>query len=476
MVFEVGTTGSIRPTWIIPSEDNDSELLAYAKAHGDFEGKLGELYYVPSVEGDTKLLVGLGDADDLDEDKLRIAAFKLGNLLAEKRETEVELYAPATDLPEGTTAMALAEGLRLSTYRFDKYLSDKQEVPELTVRYHPTSGDAEAVKPWIDRAETVYEGIKLARDLVNERSNVIYPETLAEAVVTSLEPLGVKVTVYEEDAIREMGMEAFLSVAKGSDRPPRFIVMEYRGDEASDEVTGLVGKGLTYDSGGYSIKSTSGMKTMNADMGGAGTVIGTIYSLAKLDAKVNVIGVVAACENLVSGHAYKPGDIIGSMSGKTIEIDNTDAEGRVTLADAVWYITHERKVDRVVDLATLTGACVSALGDAYTGAITNKQAFFDELLAASKRAGEKIWQMPGHGAFLPKNKSRVADILNSGERGGGMMSAGEFVGFFLDGDIPWVHLDIAGPAYLSKARDYYIEGATGIHVRTLVYLLAGLEA
>lgn len=474
MQLQVQGTGGVKPVFVFDNEDSGSELLTYARGL-DYKGGLGELFYFPSLEGPGQLLVGMGKEEDLTFDKLRQVFFNIGKLLSEKKEDAVEIHYPGYNgLCHGRAAMAITEGLLLSTYRFDKYLSDKKDVHSLNVYYWPAEGKEEKVKPWLERGKKIFEGVKVARDLVNERSNVIYPETLADKAKELLEPLGVKVTVWDEEKIKEEGMEALYSVAKGSVRPPRFFVMEYKGDPSSDEVTGLVGKGLTYDSGGYSIKSTAGMLTMNADMGGSGTVIGTMHALASLKAEVNVTGVVAAAENLISGTSFKPGDIIGSLSGKTIEIRNTDAEGRVTLADAMWYATDRLGVDRVIDLATLTGACVVALGDEYTGAITNNQEFFDEVKEASEEAGESIWQMPGHGAFAKRNKSKVADLSNAGERGGGMMSAGEFVGAFVANDTPWVHLDIAGSAWLNGAREYYTEGGTGIHVRTLTLLLGDL--
>lgn len=474
MQLQVQGTGGVKPEFVFENGENPSELLTYARGL-DYKGSLGELFYFPSLEGPGQLLVGLGKEDELTFNGLRKAFFNVGKLLNDKKEDAVEIHNPGyNDLCHGRAAMAITEGLLLSTYRFDKYLSDRKPVRDLNVYYWPAAGKEEKVKPWLDRGQKIFEGIKVTRDLVNERANVIYPETLADQAKELLEPVGVKVTVWDEEKIQEEGMEAFYSVAKGSVRPPRFIIMEYNGDPSTEARTGLVGKGMTYDSGGYSIKSTPGMLTMNCDMGGAGTVIGTMHTLASLKAEINVTAFVAAAENMISGTAYKPGDIIGSLSGKTIEIRNTDAEGRVTLADAMWYATDVAGVDRVIDLATLTGACVVALGDEHTGALTNDQTFMDELKEASDEAGEPIWQMPGNGAYSSKNKSKVADVANSGDRGGGMMSAGEFVGEFVANDTPWIHLDIAGTAWLNSSRDYYAEGATGIHVRTLVMMLGDL--
>ena len=351
-----------------------------------------------------------------------------------------------------------------------RYREEKEE-KHFTVNYTSDKGKEERLQEGLKHIEAKMAGIYFTRELVNETSNVIYPETLAEKA-KELEEFGVKVTVFDENEIQEKGMKAFYEVARGSDNPPRFIIMEYFGDKDSDDITGLVGKGLTYDSGGYCIKPPDGMKSMHDDMGGSGTVIGTMKAIAKAGLKTNVVAVVAACENLISGHAFKTGDIIGSMKGLTIEVVNTDAEGRITLADAIYYITSNYKLSKVIDLATLTGACLVALAQEFTGAITNSQEFLDDLKAIGEEQGELIWQLPVSDTFKDMNKSSVADLTNSGGRLGGTITAGLFVGAFLaDENLPWVHLDIAGTAYLGKKRGYLPERATGVHVKTLFELV-----
>ncbi len=257
-----------------------------------------------------------------------------------------------------------------------------------------------------------------------------------------------------------------MEVAKGSDNPPRFIVIEYLNEPQEQKPLVFVGKGITYDSGGYSIKPSDGMKTMNADMGGAGTVIGAIDAISSNELKVNV---VAFCENSISGRSYKPGDIIKARNGLTIEVDNTDAEGRITLADAVNYGVTEYDPEFIIDLATLTGACLVALAETYTGAVTNNQETFEKLLAAAKVSNERIWQLPNDDTIRKYNESEVADVKNSGGRLGGTITAGQFIENFIE-EKPWVHLDIAGTAYLSKPQGLYEKGATGVHVRTLCNL------
>ncbi|MGV2643309.1 leucyl aminopeptidase, partial [Clostridium perfringens] len=284
--------------------------------------------------------------------------------------------------------------------------------------------------------------------------NNMYPETLAKEVKNIGSKYGFEVEVFDENQIEELKMESFLSVGKGSDNLPRLIVMRYFGDKDNmDQRLALVGKGLTYDSGGYSLKTNAGMVTMKADMGGAASVIGAISAIAKRNLKINVIAVVAACENLISGHAYKPGDIIGSMAGKTIEILNTDAEGRLTLIDAVTYAIEKEKASEIIDVATLTGAAVVSLGEDVTAVITNKDEFYGELREASYEAGEKVWQMPSFEDYGKLIKSNIADLKNIGGKYAGTITAGLFIGEFVQNK-PWLHLDIAGPAFSEKKGDY----------------------
>ncbi len=295
------------------------------------------------------------------------------------------------------------------------------------------------------------------------------PQALSEAAKSELEPLGIKVDIFNKNEIEELNMEAFLAVAEGSTNEPKLIVMHYNGDPDSKEKLALVGKGLLYDSGGYSLKPANSMITMHSDMAGSASVIATIKALAKNNVKRNVVGVVAACENMISGGAYKPGDIIGSMSGKTIEVLNTDAEGRLTLADALWYAATEVKADKIIDIATLTGACVVALGNINTGAITNNEELMNDVREASNLAGEPVWELPNNKEYKELIKGKFADLSNTGGRGAGTITAGLFLEEFVD-NTPWVHLDIAGTSYLEKEASYLPKGATGVPVKTLYYL------
>ena len=446
MKFFTNKQAGVKVTPIFENEAYESKLLEYTKERELFSGKLNEVYANLPFNGEKEILLGLGKKEELVEDKVREVFFKLVKVL----ESNKELHA---------------------TYKFDKYKSDRKESPEITINLS-TEENLENLEEVVNEARDIMSGVFFSRDLVNERAEYLYPETLANIASKELSALGVEVEVYDEKQCEELGLKGLLAVGRGSDRKPRFIVMKYLNNPEESEVVGLVGKGVTYDSGGYSIKPTANsMDIMHCDMGGAGTVIGTMKLVATRKLKTNVIAVVGACENMIAGGSYKPGDVISTLSGKTVEVLNTDAEGRITLADSVYYATEKLKVSKVIDLATLTGACLVALGEFYTGAVTNNQEFYNELSKAAKEAGERVWQMPADDSFRELNKSSVADVKNTGGRLGGTITAGLFIENFVANDVPWVHLDIAGTAYLSKAEKYLPKGATGVHVKTLYNLL-----
>ena len=452
-----------------------NELYSYLKEKELFNGKFNEIYTDLSPNGENIILLGLGDESKLTLDSFRNAFHKVGKKLMENKIESAGLTIPKFEgLCYKATMTAITEGLLHSEYSFDKYLSEKKVKPCVEEVYFDVLDDKrEKVLEGIKEAEILIEGIFLARDLVNERPMHMYPEVLANAAKDNLEELGIKVDIYNKAQIEKLGMEAFLAVSEGSSKEPRFFVMTYTGDPDSDEKIALVGKGLTYDSGGYALKPGASMDTMFNDMAGSATVIGAMKSIAKGKLKKNVVGLVAACENLISGAAYKNGDILGSLSGKTIEILNTDAEGRVTLADALWYAAKEIKADRIVDLATLTGACVVALGGLTSGAITNDDRLMAEVKEAADLSGEYVWQLPSHPEYKELIKGDFGDLKNTGGRGAGTITAGLFLEEFVD-EVPWVHLDIAGTAYDTSARGYLPKGATGIHVKTLYYLVKNM--
>lgn len=358
----------------------------------------------------------------------------------------------------------MAEGLLTSTYRYDRYKTKDKKENEFKIQeiaFSVPEDKKEKIEEALVEIKNVVDGVFLARNLVNEPSEYLYPETLADEAKKALEPLGVEVEVMGKDKIEELGMSAFLAVSKGSDKEPKLIVMRYKGGKKDDETIGFVGKGLTYDSGGYAIKPAASMADMFTDMAGSAAVIGAMKAIAANKVERNVTAVVAACENMVSGSAYKNGDIIKSMKGLTIEIGNTDAEGRVTLADALYYTATKENVSEIIDLATLTGAVIVALGKHYTGAVTNNQEMMDKVLSASKLGGDKIWQLPSDDCYRDMVKGKRGDLLNSIPGGAGSITAGMFLENFVE-DLNWVHLDIAGTSYKDNL-------ATGHPVKTLYF-------
>jgi leucyl aminopeptidase len=408
--------------------------------------KEGESLLVAAPEGHV-LLFGLGE-------DARSSGGRLAQALLRLRFPEA-LVEP---LPE---AYALAEGLLLGAYRFDRHRSEKEE-KALTLRIL----GAEEV---LERARKVAEGVYLARDLVNEPPNLLTPEALAERAL-ELRALGVEVEVLDEEAIASLGMGAFLAVAQGSANPPRFIRLRYAPPGARARLD-LVGKGLTFDSGGYSLKPTESMTTMKGDMAGAAAVLGAMKSAALLGLPVEIRGYIAACENMISGRAYRVGDVLKTLSGKTVEVMNTDAEGRLTLADALFYAEREG-AECILELSTLTGAAVVALGEEVAALFATEPAWGSLVQEAAHRAGEKVWPMPLEKAYREKLKSPVADLKNVGDRSGGAITAALFLSEFVR--VPLAHLDIAGPAFAKKGHALGPEGGTGFGVRTILEVAQAL--
>jgi leucyl aminopeptidase len=315
----------------------------------------------------------------------------------------------------------------------------------------------------------------LARDLVNEPANTMYPDTLADAAKKAALQYGFSIEIFNLDKLRRMKMESFLAVAKGSKHEPRLIIMRHLGNpDGKHDTIGLIGKGLTYDSGGYCLKPAQGMMNMKTDMAGAAAVIGTMSAIATLKLKVNVIAIVAACENMISGEAFRNGDVLRSMSGKTIEVQNTDAEGRLTLIDAIHYAIEREHVNKIIDIATLTGAAVAALGTSITAVVTNDQNWYNQLEQVTNITGESIWQLPAFEGYKELLKSDVADLRNIGGQWGGAITAALFIQEFVQ-DLPWLHIDIAGTAHKEKESSYNSFGATGVGVRMLTTLLKEME-
>ncbi|MBQ9155666.1 MAG: leucyl aminopeptidase [Eubacterium sp.] len=365
------------------------------------------------------------------------------------------------------------KGILLGDYTFDKYHFEKEERPEINLGIL-TGVDQASFKKEVQYSRMLAESVILARDLVNEPANIMTPAALADAARAVCEKNNIKFSVLEKEDCEAMGMNSFLSVAKGSKQPPKFIVMEYNGRATDDEKIALVGKGICFDSGGYNLKPDKAMKGMHGDMGGAAAVIGAIGAIAQAKLGINVTAIVPACENMVSGKAAKPGDIVQSMNGKYIEVVNTDAEGRMALVDAITYAIRQCNATTVIDVATLTGACVVALGDRYTGVFSNSDDLTAKLVQASIIAGENIWRLPlGGDEYAELNKSSVADIANCGTKCGAIAAA-RFLAEFVERK-PWIHMDIAGSSESDADTQIYAEGGTGAAVMTLYELVKIME-
>jgi leucyl aminopeptidase len=368
-----------------------------------------------------------------------------------------------------------AEGILYSAYTFDFYKSNNKKDKILNVFLY--AANEKKLNTAITRARQIVDGVFFTRNLQNEPSNTLTPVTFAKEIQKKLRVKNVSVTIFNEKEIQKRKMNGIISVGQGSAIPPRLIVISYSptGEKKNKlKTVALVGKGVMFDSGGISIKPAQNMWEMKADMSGAAVVAGAIYSAAKANLDVNILGVIPAVENMLSGTSFKPGDIITTASGKTIEVDNTDAEGRVILADALDYASKE-KPDVIIDIATLTGACVVALGDFVAGLFTRNDELTKSLLNSSSKTNERIWPMPMWDEYNRYNKSEFADVKNLGGRWGGAVSAAKFLEIFVDKEIPWAHLDIAGPAMPNDSTSYSKKFMTGFGVRLLFDYLSSLK-
>ncbi|HTZ36017.1 MAG TPA: leucyl aminopeptidase [Stellaceae bacterium] len=435
-----------------------------------FRGKRNELVPVvapANLAVSRIVLAGLGKPGTLDARALEDLGGTLVAHLNGAGESAATLAIDAGEGEAGDAAAHLALGAALRAYRFDKYRTTERAERKPTLASVTVAGPAPAAarrayKPLAATAEAV----AFTRDLVSEPANVIYPETLAEQAA-GLAAFGLDVEVLDEARMAALGMHALLGVAQGSVRPPRLVVMRWNGGAEGAPPLGFVGKGVTFDTGGISIKPAAGMGEMKWDMAGAGVVIGLMRLLAARAAKVNAIGIVGLVENMPSGSAQRPGDIVTSMSGQTIEVLNTDAEGRLVLADALWYCQDRFKPALMVDLATLTGAVVIALGHEHAGLFANDDALAERLLAAGKAVGEKLWRLPLDDSYNRQIDSDAADVRNiTGERAAGSIIGAQFIERFVN-KVPWAHLDIAGVAWSKKDAATVPKGATGFGVRLL---------
>jgi leucyl aminopeptidase len=451
-----------------------ADLLASGELTGrPFEANL--LHKPAGLKAKRLLLIGGGGAKKFTSYDLRRIAGTAVRTLKSRGIRSFAFIAPP-GIPAEEAVRAIVEGALVGNFDPDYYRSDRkdQKIDALTI-VAGGNADHSALDKAAQEAQIIGESQNFTRDLVNEPSNRMTPTILADRAKKMCQEVGLKCEVYGADKIKELKMGAFWSVAQGSDEPPALIVMTYEPAGApAKPVLGLVGKGITFDTGGISIKPADGMEKMKYDMAGGATMIGAMRAIALLKPKVKVIGIVCATENMPSGKAQKPGDVQIAMSGKSIEIINTDAEGRLVLADGLFY-ARQLGCTHLVDAATLTGAVVVALGYANVGAFANDDAIYERLLKANAEAGEKMWRLPLDDEYKENIKSTIADMVNSGGRWGGAINAAMFLKEFAE-DTPWIHLDIAGTAWMEDQKPWIAKGPTGIALRSLVGFVKGFAS
>jgi leucyl aminopeptidase len=446
----------------------EQQAVAAALDRNRFEGEAASASEHFFDDGGTvrRLLVvgtGTGGAGE--------SAEKLGGTAASKLLTSGETRA-VIDLTgldydaEAAARVGLAAALR--SWRYDRYrttLKDKQKATLTEVVVVGAAGGAE--QRYTERWAPVVAGVELTRELVTEPANIIYPESFVERVKAALEGTGVELAVLDKAAMTKLGMGALLGVAQGSIRDPRLLILKWNGGAAGGQPTAFVGKGVTFDTGGISIKPAAGMEAMKWDMGGAGAVAGAFKALALRKAKANVVGICGLVENMPSGSAQRPGDVVTTMSGQTVEVINTDAEGRLVLADAVHYVQKEFHPSTIVDFATLTGAILISLGHEWAGLFSNNDELAAQLLRIGEESGDRLWRMPLAEPFDRLIDSPIADMKNVGPREGGSITAAQFIQRFIDDGVRWAHVDMAGKAWSDKAGTTYDKGATGYGVRLI---------
>lgn len=432
----------------------------------EFSGKLGATAETTLFDGGLKklVLVGVGKAEKLgNDDWLRIGGAALA--AAKTADIQVMLTLPEQTVA-GDEAADFALGMMLGNYEFNKYKTKKDaETKKKDANVTICVADTAAAEAAYATATAIAEGVVIARDLVNEPANILGPDEFA-AEAKKLENLGVKIEVLDENELKKLGMGALLGVAQGSVRQPRLVVMEWNGAESKDKPVAFVGKGVVFDTGGISIKPAQNMEDMKGDMGGAAAVVGLMHTLAARKAKVNAVGVIGLVENMPDGNAQRPGDIVTSMSGQTIEVINTDAEGRLVLADALHYTVDRFDPRFMINLATLTGAVMVALGTHHAGLFSNDDELADQLYDAGQSTGEKLWRLPLAKSYDKMIDSKFADMKNSSGRLAGSVTAAQFLKRFV-GETAWAHLDIAGTATDALANEYNKSWGTGYGVRLL---------
>jgi len=453
-----------------------SRRLERDLARRKFRGDAGRTASLSLEEGRRRkeiIVCGLGPKEKLSQEELLTSVAAGVRSAAELGAAVVATGLPGGDaggLEDDDRTRLTVQAARLALYRFDRYLSNGSSRPSVERLVLAGTGGAKA-KRGVLRGSAVSEGIALARDLVNEPAAAINPTTMVREARKVARASGLKIKVLGPREIERQKMGALLAVAVGSDVPAQVIHLTYTPPGRAKGKIALVGKGVTFDSGGYNLKGSAHILDMKCDMAGSAAVLGAMQAVARLKPRVEVHGLMGMVENLVSGRAYKPGDVLRTRRGKTVEINNTDAEGRLVLADLLDYACTKIRPDAVVDLATLTGACVVALGPSATGLMSNDADLAERVSGAARRSGEKMWQLPLYDEYRDQLKSDIADLKNTGTRYGGALTAGLFLSEFVRDGVPWVHLDIAGPSFYESPHAYWGKGGTGAGVATLVELV-----
>ena len=452
-----------------------ADVVKRAAATNEFKGKSGAALDILAPEGikiQRLIVVGAGKHSAIKEKDF----LKFGGVAAGKLNAGSDAVTIIAELPDGAMtpeqAAAIAAGVRLRAYKFDRYKTKKKDGENAALRADVSLAvaDVNAARKAFAPDGHIVDGVIIARELVNEPPNVLYPVEFARRA-SQLRKLGVDVEVLDVKAMTKLGMGALLGVAQGSTQPGRMVVMRWNGGKKGDQPVAFIGKGVCFDTGGISIKGAASMEDMKGDMGGAACVVGLMHALAARKAKANVVGAIGIVENMPDGNAQRPGDIVTSMSGQTIEIINTDAEGRLVLADVLWYVAKKFKPKFMVDLATLTGAIMVALGTEYAGMFSNNDELAERLSTVGQATGERVWRMPLGPEYDKQIDSQFADMKNTGTRNGGSITAAQFLQRFVD-DTPWAHLDIAGTAMGAPKTDINHSWGSGYGVRLLERLVA----
>ncbi len=461
-----------------------SELIADKEITGK-QGEIALLHTLGRIPAKRVVIVGLGKREKFSLDTVREISGDTARYLRRigvRKAAAITHGAGIGGLEPQEAAQAMAEGFVLGLYEFNRYRAkrnddaDRDKQLEEIVLVERDQAKLPAIAAGLEKGALLADCAVVARNLVNEPANVVNPVRMAEAAADMARDAGLGVEILGREDMIEHGMGAILAVTAGSANEPKLIILEHRGDpDRPENNVALVGKGVTFDSGGISIKAASRMWEMKGDMGGGASVIGAMKGIAALNPRINVFGVVPAVENMPSGTAQRPGDIIRAMSGKTIEVDNTDAEGRLILADAISYVTQMKGARKIVDVATLTGAVIVALGHVASAVMGTSEELVEAVLSASKATGEKMWRLPLFDEYKRQNRSDYADVKNTGGRPAGSITAALFIGEFTEG-VQWAHLDIAGTFMSERTGGHLVKGATGAPARTLVRLVEDLAA